>query len=305
MSKWMAIGLGLAVAAGAASCSRKESTEAVQEPVKPSESIAGEAADAKAGAGTAAAGESVVAEGADLDKVEERTGVFQNMLDSLRTFSGAGTEFDTNSINLAEFVKGKSEQDLRTFLENTFVTRPIAAKQVAEYLLDHATDTDIYLSVADRYSAIVPLWGTEADATRMAATAERLVAMYAESLSSFGNLKTDPDDWFNTLNSYAVIMHDSSYYLMMAAAARKPMATDYELSLADWSEFCGLVFGAEEPDANRAQTLLDQIKGRKFYGKLFFTEESVDWYLSRGVAQGIEVARRGYSQFKPYYLETK
>ena len=293
MSKWMAIGLILAVAEGAASCSRKESTEAVQEPVKPSESIAGEVADAKAGAGSAAAVESVVAEGADLKKVEERTGAFQDMLDSMRSLPGSGTQISAERVDMDSFVRGKTDRELMAFALEAIKTRPYAAMQVLAYLVENSKDPVIQMNAAWDFVRLVPQWGYAADREFALDNYQMLKGMFgaggaAESMSLADRAKLQ-----DALQShYWGLGMDVSELLERAEAVRNNAKCDLELSRADLDEASWLLCSGKPEEAASVRTLYERVRARGVYdASQLVIQENVEELLALSDEQIAEEIR--------------
>jgi hypothetical protein len=154
--KWE-LGL-LVVLIALSSCSKKEE-------VKPSETaVAGEKSVAEQEVSPAkTATEKPVAETAeasDLEKVGERTGAFQNMVDSLRSYAGAEVEMSTNRVDIEYFVKDKSEYDLLAFAEEAKDLSPYAAMQVLSFILQNSEDPSIRLDAANLFIGLVVSYPT-------------------------------------------------------------------------------------------------------------------------------------------------
>ena len=292
MSKWMAIGLILAVAEGAASCSRKESTEAVQEPVKPSESIAGEVADAKAGAGSAAAVESVVAEGADLEKVEERTGAFQDMLDLMH--SSAGSEgFNAHRVEIDSFVQGKTDRVLLDFAKDMAEKSPFATMQVLAWLIKNTQDTQILFDACSWFIVQLPEFGSKEDRPFAIDTLNRLNQMYIDPENSASLSAEDRDVLVAVEKNYLVLLGlDSQAWQQIADDIRKSARTDFDLSCADSFESAAIIRRGQVSEALRLRKLHQSIIDRGVWGKRV-TPEASQYWLSMTDAELVEKFKMG------------
>ena len=260
---------GLAVAAGAASCSRKEAAEAVQEPAEQAKVVAGKAADTKAGAGSVAAVESAAAEGVDLKKVEERTGAFQNILDSLQSYAGGGAKMSAERVDIESFVKGKTDSELLAYAQDAQQTRPYAAMQVLAYLLRQPVDPAFLIEVAGDYVDLIPAFGYEEDRQLALETYARIRKLYSDS---------DFVDALSLEQRLHILDCMQSHYVNLgveytdsldrATMIRQHAGSDMELSIADIYE-ASVMFNRGDPNDEAAvRSLYEQVRARGEYNYL-------------------------------------
>lgn len=258
------------------SCARQEPPPAAPAGLEAAASPTAPAATAETSPGDEAGS----AAAADVDEVGEKSGAFDNMLNSLRGYAGAEVEISTNRVDLASFVKGKSERDLLTFAQKSADTSPFAALQVLQYLLQHATNPDVLISAAGWHMELVPGFGDE-DGRGLALEAlDRIHEMYAdETLAQF----SDPArrEWLLALLQKHVILLalDDAELLRVARAARDHGRSDVEQSYADCFEALTLLRTGREEDKAASLRLFQRIRDRNAYGTYFAQKDVVDYWL--------------------------
>lgn len=284
--------VALMLAACLMACSKRETAE-------PSKVIAASATTGESAAeqtSTAAASENVpaaTAEESDLEKVGERTGAFQDMMASLRSYAGAEVEMNTNRVDIESFVKGKTERELLEFARTASQKSPYAAKQVAAYLLRNSTDPRIRIDAADLHTSFVPSLGDVEDRELALESFEMLKEYFADE-NLCASMTSKERQWLiaHMQNHVVDLILDSAAYYQMAQVIRQHAKTELEQSCADSYEAVSYIWGGKAGDIATVRSLYEQIRNRGAYDDLVLRKRSVDYWLEMSDAEMLAEANK-------------
>ena len=267
----------MALMAGLAACSKKEQSAAPKVSATEEKTAAGQVTGAGA-TGVVQAAEAAAAEGADLGKVEKRTGDFQDMLDFMHTSAGDKSEINANRLDIESFVQGKSDQKLMEFVKAMKDKSPFAVMQVLTWLLKNSEDSQILLEASSWFLALLPEFGSEEDRSRAMGTLDMLKQMYAESEFSTRLSAEDRDRLLTVAENHLVLLGlDSEAWQQLADHVRKFAKSDLDLSYADSIESGAIIRRGQTSEAARLRGLHQSIIDRGVYGKRVTPEPSQYW----------------------------
>lgn len=290
----------LAAAAVLTSCAKREASRSFA----PSRDVADETTmGASASSDPAAASTRAAPAGADMDDVAESKAQFDSLVEALEQYGGdeQSTVLNTNTLDVAAFVKGKSEQDLLRFVYEVRFSSPVAAKQVAQYLVQNTSDGAMLRDAAESLRFPVMLAGEKDDVPFMQETFDRLLETYAGEPPERIADPANAERWFNFFHSYAVLLHDSGCYARIASTLRAAGRSNFEQTLADWAECHWICTDPARDDVDTVSLLCRRIQDRGVYGENQATREQVKLFL-RDARGSVEDARSVYKNIQPFYM---
>lgn len=290
---WM-LALGLI---GLAACSRHEEPPPPASASQPAPAMAEPLRSATPAASAPAIPEAPAASaGADLEKVAEQAAAFSDLLDSLRKFGGEETDFNAETLDLAAFVRGKSDHDLLKFVEAVQYKSPFAAMQVLDYLATQAADPKLRMRAAWRYADLAGSFGDANDRARAKGFYDRLAACrgddaFVAALSDF-----DRSELLTAMQRLIITLRldEPSSFRQLAGLLRDHPTSDEDLSIADWFDAMALYRSDRKDDLVGMMAYLRAIRARGVYGRFFAQKEIVDRWLSRS----IEEVQAEHAEFK-------
>jgi len=216
---------------------------------------------------------------ADLDSVSESSIAFSDMLDNLRDATGVTQSIDTNAIDLGSFVAGKSINDLLLFLD-TAVTRPVAAKQVAAYILTNTTDSTTYISAAVRYADLLDLAGDESDRAAGQSALDGIITIYEEELPYALDSAEGREEIMTLMHRYyGVLGWDQDTLQRLYTSWRAHGKTEVEYAYASEFEARWLMIRNQPGDREMARNLWQTIYDSGTFGRFFARRDVVENYM--------------------------
>ena len=209
-------------------------------------------------------------------EVDSLVSKFSGMLDGLIKFAGGNTYMRTNRIDIEEFVKGKTDKELYTFVRRTELKSPYASKQVCEYLLERITEDTIYLKVSHTYTTLLTLIGNENDITRAKSICEKVKKIYINS-EQYQSSK-ERENIIIIMNAYGIILLDNKMRNDIVDTIRKYGKTPEEQSAADYYDAMLKIENGSAENLKKARMLLENIQKRGKYSYYDATYKGVkDW----------------------------
>jgi len=216
------------------------------------------------------------------DKIDEKkvgslVSKFSDMLDSLVKFAGGDIYMKTNTIDLAEFVKGKTDEELCVFMKKSKLKSPYASKQVTEYLLKHITNETMYLDVSHNYTSLLRLIGDENDISRAVSACQKVKKIYINS-DKYQTHK-EREDVIIIMNAYGIVLIDNKLRKDIIDTIRTFGKTPEEQSAADYYDAMLKIENGSPENLTKAKSLLNGIKKRGIYSYYDATPKQVKRWL--------------------------
>ena len=221
-----------------------------------------------------------VSSAANLDAVDEQGVAFDDMINSLRTYAGVETPMNTNQVDLASFVQGKSEQVLLEFAEQSSRTSPFAALQVFGYLAEHAKDPLVLVTAAGWYAELIQTYGYAEDREKAHDHFEQLLALYAAPESMQVMTPEDRERMIATIQKHTLVLAmESDVWKKVTPVIRQHAVSDVERTYADYYDAMAILWSGEADKYGEARNHLQAIKDRNVYGSYFAGQEEVTFWL--------------------------
>ncbi len=216
------------------------------------------------------------------DKIDEKkvgslVSKFSDMLGSLVKFAGGDIFMKTNTIDLAEFVKGKTDEELYMFIKNSLYKSPYASKQVCEYLLERIKNDAMYLDVSHTYADLLSLIGSKSDITRAELICKKVEEIYVKS-DQYQSSK-EREGIIIIVNAYGTILLNNKIRKNLIYIIRKYGKTPEEQSAADYYDAMLKIENNSTENLTKAKTLLKGIKKRGVYSYYDATHKDVKNWL--------------------------
>jgi len=210
-----------------------------------------------------------------LERVEGTLGRFDDMLALMTDAANDSTYFRTNSIDVALFVRGKTEEDIWQVANSAKMTMPFVAKQLLEYLLETSSSLTMLEYAAGLYADNLMLVGGPDDQPRVkvacAKIAHALQATPAEDRPAYLERS------LAVLNKHATIFDDDELRSKLAQLAQAYSESPIGATLADYYTAQQIMLSSG--DAAPAKARLLAIKKRNAYGAIDATEDDIDTML--------------------------
>ena len=213
----------------------------------------------------------------DDKKVGSLVSKFSDMLGSLVKFAGSDIYMKTNKINLAEFVKGKTDEELYMFIKNSLYKSPYASKQVCEYLLERIKSDTMYLDVSHNYADLLSLVGDKSDIKRAKSICEKVETVYITSDKY--QTSRERENIIIIMNAYGTILFDDKMRKNIVDTIRKYGKTPEEQSAADYYDAMLKIENGTPENLNKARSLLNGIQKRGVYSYYDATHKDVKNWL--------------------------
>ena len=209
-------------------------------------------------------------------EVDSLVSKFSSMLDGFIKFAGGNTYMRTNRIDVEEFVKGKTDKELYTFVRKTLHKSPYASKQVCEFLLERIIEDTKYLKVSHTYTTLLTLIGDENDIARAKSICKKIKKIYINS-DKYQTFK-EREDVIIIMNAYGMILLDDKMRNDIVDTIRKYGKTPEEQSAADYYDAMLKIESGTPENLDKAKALLENIQKRGKYSYYDATHKDVkDW----------------------------
>ena len=209
-------------------------------------------------------------------EVDSLVSKFSSMLDGFIKFAGGNTYMRTNRIDVEEFVKGKTDKELYTFVRKTLHKSPYASKQVCEFLLERIIEDTKYLKVSHTYTTLLTLIGDENDIARAKSICKKIKKIYINS-DKYQTFK-EREDVIIIMNAYGMILLDDKMRNDIVDTIRKYGKTPEEQSAADYYDAMLKIESGTPENLKNANALLENIRKRGKYSYYDATHKDVkDW----------------------------
>ncbi len=220
--------------------------------------------------------------GADLEKVAQNAAAFEDMIDSLRKYAGEEVAFNAATLDLAAFVRGKSDRELYKFALEARDKSPFAALQVLEYLWRRDLDVEFRIEIAGLLGDIASQVGYEKDRALARECVDWLAATCADPTQAAAMSARERDNLVCTLHRLAIHLDGHTYAAekLIADAIRTSAQSDLELAYADEFDAFALMRAGQAENVPAARAYFEAMRARGVYGTFFALKSRVDYWLA-------------------------